>query len=128
MEIAALQVLPWVIFTILGTFVTYCAYVTWVVLRAQQIGKVLVQKAHAFTDETSRPRSMLVLGDSTAVGVGSEPEKSVPGRLARYLSASVESYAESGGVTRDLLPQSQQARKDYYDLVHIHALFSHNFC
>ena len=102
-------------------FVLYTMYVVQIILRAQMIGKELVKKARAYTsNDVSHTHSMLVLGDSTAVGTGSEPEKSVPGRFAEYFNATVENYAVNGATTHDLFQQSKQARKDHYDMIEIH--------
>jgi lysophospholipase L1-like esterase len=62
--------------------------------------------------------SVLVFGDSTAVGQGvSDPVFSVAGRVSAWLNASVENYAKSGAVTHDVLDQIAKAQKDRYDLV-----------
>ncbi len=76
----------------------------------------LIEKASAFT-RAEGARSILVLGDSTAVGVGATPETSVPGRLSAYLDASVENYGISGARMADVLAQIESAKKEEYDLV-----------
>ncbi len=63
-------------------------------------------------------QSMLVLGDSTAVGVGAlTPGGSVAGYLAAALDASVENYAKSGAVAADIHAQFARAQRGQYDLV-----------
>ncbi len=64
-------------------------------------------------------KTMLVLGDSTGVGVGAaRPEDSVAGRLASYIAATyVENYAISGAAVADLPQQVKQAKLLRYDLI-----------
>jgi len=83
--------------------------------------RTLVAQAVGFTRSGDYPNSILVVGDSTAVGVGSAPELSVAGRLANSLNASVENYAQSGARVVDIKEQSSHAQKDSYSLVVIHA-------
>lgn len=63
--------------------------------------------------------SMLVIGDSTAVGVGaSAPEDSTAGRIAGYVNATyVENYAVSGALVGEIPQQIAQAKLPSYDLV-----------
>jgi len=64
-------------------------------------------------------KTMLVLGDSTAAGVGaSSPEDSIAGRLAAYIGAThVENYARSGAYVEDLKGQIDQATLERYDTI-----------
>lgn len=64
-------------------------------------------------------RTLLVLGDSTAVGVGADrPEDSVPGRFASYIGATyVENHAKSGAAVEDLKGQIDTAKRRYYDYI-----------
>lgn len=66
--------------------------------------------------------SMLVLGDSTGVGVGADrPEETVAGRAARHIGATyVENLAEVGAETEDLLEQARKAKLPHYSLLLIH--------
>lgn len=85
-----------------------------------QISKALVNAAVPYERMTGGDAvPMLVLGDSTAVGVGaSAPEDTVAGRAAAYLSAtSVENYAVSGAVTADLPAQAAHAQLSHYRLI-----------
>lgn len=61
--------------------------------------------------------TLLVLGDSTAVGVGAEkPEHTVAGRFAAHLGATyVENRAVIGAATKDLPEQIQGALLPRYD-------------
>ncbi|MEK9161062.1 MAG: SGNH/GDSL hydrolase family protein [Patescibacteria group bacterium] len=67
-------------------------------------------------------KTMLVLGDSTGVGVGAAtPEESVAGRVASYIGATyVENHAVSGAAVADLPKQISQAARGEYDLILIH--------
>lgn len=90
-------------------------------LRLLRISTALVATSHPYTNTTGTV-SILVLGDSTAVGVGvNQPEESVAGRLGRLLNASVENYAQSGAIVSELLQQMTYAKRDHYDLVLIQA-------
>lgn len=64
---------------------------------------------------------ILVAGDSTAVGVGSDPEYSVAGRLAEDLNAFIENVSKSGAKMEDVVDQLARARRTSYDLLVIHA-------
>jgi lysophospholipase L1-like esterase len=81
---------------------------------------ILVENTKPF-ERTAGAFSILVIGDSTAIGVGSDtPENSVAGRLSQYLDARVENHAVSGAVTADMHEQFSQARESHYDLIVIH--------
>jgi lysophospholipase L1-like esterase len=83
-----------------------------------QKSKPLVEVAVPFSiDEPARSKRVLVLGDSTAAGVGSVPESTVAGRIAAWLNANVDNYAKSGAVTADLSGQMAQSDSERYDLV-----------
>lgn len=63
-------------------------------------------------------KSLLMLGDSTAYGVGAQsPTLSTAGRVGEALGASVENYARSGGKTRELLVQLGKAQRASYDVI-----------
>lgn len=84
------------------------------------ISKKLIEKGIPFSVNTNdRSKTLLVLGDSTAVGVGaSTPEESVPGRLAAYRKyTSVENHAVSGATVSDLPSQIQQIQQNHYDTI-----------
>lgn len=63
--------------------------------------------------------AILVLGDSTAVGIGAaRAEESVAGRVSQYLAAdSVENYAVSGALTKELSAQRERAQLAQYRLI-----------
>ncbi len=85
-----------------------------------KISKALMDHEEPFTNETYDYRkTLLVLGDSTAVGVGAEkPADSIAGRLAAYIGATyVENYAVSGTMTEELSFQIQKAKLPRYDYI-----------
>lgn len=95
------------------------AYCTWEYIRISrfiQVSGALVADAVPFSRTEGNLR-LLVLGDSTAVGVGSTAPETVAGRLADELDASVENYAVSGAKTRDIAQQFSHKTTDAYDLV-----------
>lgn len=86
-----------------------------------RISARLVAASHSYTNANG-VLSILVLGDSTAVGVGVKtPEESIPGRLSTRLNASVENQARSGALVAELLLQLARAQHEHYDLVLIQA-------
>lgn len=82
-----------------------------------RVSSGLVAMAKPF-ERNEGTRSMLVVGDSTAVGVGADtPAHTLPGYLSAALDASVENHAVSGAVTADLAAQIAAAKEPHYDLV-----------
>lgn len=85
-----------------------------------RISEELMQHEDPYKKETGDyTKTLLVLGDSTGVGVGaSKSEDSVAGRLASYLGAThVENYAVSGALVEELPLQIQQATLSHYDTI-----------
>lgn len=84
-----------------------------------QTSKKLIDAAVPFQKIGDASHAVLVLGDSTAVGVGADTkEESVAGLVSAYTDASsVENYAVSGAVTEDLSTQSEQAQLERYRLI-----------
>lgn len=96
---------------------TYILFVIFSLTAAKQKGMQIVAQTKPFSTESGSV-SMLVVGDSTAYGVGaSVPEKSVPGLLARHIHASVENYARSGALTRAVPEQLSKAQLKEYDII-----------
>ena len=98
----------------------YVLYVAYDVQRKISIGRTAVQQSQPFTissDDTSR--SLLVVGDSTGVGVGADTnEGSVASLFAEHIGATyVENYSVSGATTSDLADQIQKAALSNYDYV-----------
>ena len=81
-------------------------------------GDGLIESAKLFARE-GNDTAMLVLGDSTAVGVGaSKPEDTVPGRIASLHPAwTVENYAVSGARIHDIPGQLARAERTEYELI-----------
>lgn len=89
-------------------------------IKKYSASKKLVADARPFfitSSDTSIP--VLILGDSTAVGVGAmRSEDTLPGRVSAYIGAtSVENYAKSGAVVADLEGQRIHAKLDHYTLI-----------
>lgn len=96
-----------------------CSYLAYEIARINSLiitGKSLARTAKAF-QRAEGARSMLVLGDSTAVGVGAEPEISVAGRLSNLFDASVENHANIGATTDDVGGQLKRAERERYDFI-----------
>ena len=96
--------------------VVYVGYEYFRIQNLIQVSAGLVAEVRPYENATGTV-SVLVLGDSTAVGVGSPSDESVAGRLGEYLHASVENHAVSGAVTADLPGQIAKAQKQHYDLI-----------
>lgn len=85
-----------------------------------QVSKRIIENTVPYERMAENPsRTMLVLGDSTAVGIGADtPEESVAGRVAGEASLeAVENYAVSGAVVHDLTTQAAKASREHYDLI-----------
>ena len=85
-----------------------------------KISKELVAQTIPYKKQSEDvSRALLVLGDSTAVGVGaSSPLESVPGRLATYGSFTyVENHAVSGATIEDLNSQITKISQQKYDTI-----------
>jgi lysophospholipase L1-like esterase len=99
--------------------ITLLIYIGYEIIRIRHlvhVGIQLAAEAHSYEKAEGR-RSMLVLGDSTAVGVGAKPAETVAARLGMLLQASVESHAKSGAVTTDLAKQLGASQRDTYDVI-----------
>lgn len=107
------------LFILLALVAAYLAFETARSVSFIRISARLISEAKPF-EKASGTRSMLVLGDSTAVGVGAPSDGTVAGRLSAALDASVENYAVSGAQTRDLKGQIDRAKKSSYDLILVH--------
>lgn len=100
-----------------GVLLAYLVYEIVPIANAVRVSADLVVRTRGF-ERAGGIRSMLVLGDSTAVGVGaSEPQYSVAGRLSALLDASAENHAVSGAITPDLAAQIKEAERNHYDLI-----------
>ncbi|MBU1292644.1 SGNH/GDSL hydrolase family protein [Patescibacteria group bacterium] len=83
-----------------------------------QTSKKIIENTTPYTKE-GEGDAVLVLGDSTAVGIGAAaPEESVAGQVAKEIEVgSVENYAKSGAEVNDLSGQIAQAKKGDYRLI-----------
>lgn len=85
-----------------------------------KISKELMEHEEAYQKpSTDYSTTLLVLGDSTGVGVGADtPEDTVAGRLSEYLGATyVENHAVSGAMTVELKEQISKAALEQYDVI-----------
>ncbi len=91
--------------------------------RKVRVSSSLVQKAVPYSlkgnDALGQGVRLLVLGDSTAVGVGADkPEDTLAARMARHIGAThVENYAISGARVRDLAKEVRQIQKEKYNYI-----------
>ena len=85
-----------------------------------KISGSLIKESTPFAIEsTDMSKTMLVLGDSTAAGVGATSgETSVPGLVAHEIHATaVENYAFSGALISDIPILLAKAKRTEYDLI-----------
>ncbi len=103
--------------TPVAAYIAFEAFRIFPLYRATQ---QLAKKAAPFT-RAAGANSILVLGDSTAVGIGADrPEDSVIGLIAKGLpGSSVENYAQSGARIDDPSQQLSKALRDRYDLAFV---------
>lgn len=98
----------------------YVGYTGIMLYRNVQVSKTLIAESQPYSNPTSDTRvTLLVLGDSTAVGVGAiESTDTVAALFAERIGAtSVENYAVSGAKIADLHEQIAQATQDRYDYI-----------
>jgi lysophospholipase L1-like esterase len=105
-----------VLFIVGAILISYIAYDVARVSSLLSASRTLVRQAMPFARDKGALH-LLVLGDSTAVGVGSEPADSVPGRLGMYINSSVENRAHSGATAEDVIRQLNGARRTSYDMI-----------
>lgn len=108
--------IPLFILVIIVMTVGYSAVSFYIKVR---ISRALVAHAVPYSLKGERTMSVLVLGDSTAVGVGTvRPEESLAGLLSDSVHAtSVDNFAVSGARVRDLAKQVQQLKKEKYNYI-----------
>ncbi len=95
----------------------YAGYEYIRITRLVKISANLVKEARPF-ERAEGVRNALILGDSTAVGVGADsPEDSVAGRLSEFFDARIENYAQSGATIADMGTQLSKATQTTYDLI-----------
>jgi len=84
------------------------------------ISKGLIKDTVKFSNEsTNTEQSLLVLGDSTAYGVGAtRTEDSLPALVSFHTKATyAENHSFSGAKIEDISSQIQHIKKDNYDLI-----------
>lgn len=114
------MLLKYILLVGLVVFFGYSIYALAMIVKAKRVARGIIEQSRAFTlEDPARTKRVLVLGDSTAVGVGATPETSIARRLAQHFNASVENYAVSGAVTSDLVSQFSRTQHEHYDLVEI---------
>ncbi|MAJ97230.1 MAG: hypothetical protein CMI56_01265 [Parcubacteria group bacterium] len=107
---------------ICGAIFIYGTYEAVRVYQLVHTSKKLVEESMPYTtDKRKDQKSMLVLGDSTAVGVGAVSKESVAGKIATALNASVENHAQSGARLRDVVRQFDTVQEERYDTILIQA-------
>ncbi|MDB5245153.1 MAG: family lipase [Parcubacteria group bacterium] len=97
-----------------------CAYWSIRFYHFYTISKGLVKTAVPYENRSSDfTKTLLVLGDSTAAGVGATtPADSLPARVARAIGATyVENQAISGAVVADLPNEISEATRTQYDFL-----------
>lgn len=105
-----------VVLIILGCF----AYAGIMLYFRAHAARLMMAEEHPYKNESiDYAKTLLVLGDSTGVGVGADkPEESVAGRLASYIGAThTENYAVSGATVADLKPQIEKVTLKSYDFI-----------
>ncbi len=97
----------------------YLAFSAYDFNKKLRISRLLVQRAVPFRLKGERGVSVLVLGDSTAVGVGADkPEDSLAALLAGAVHATqVDNWAISGARVKDLAREVQEIRKEKYNYI-----------
>lgn len=107
------------VYVFVGAALAYTLVLGVSLYRGYQQAVRLVAETRQFDTRTEvHSRTLLLLGDSTAHGVGALlREETTGGRLAQALDASVENRAESGAKTKDVLGQLNSAEQPRYDLI-----------
>ena len=111
-----MKILTWIFCGLVLLLVLWILYIYYKI----SVSKDIVARTSPFTipgeDYTN---TLLVLGDSTAVGVGASiPSDSIAGQLAAYTKATyVENYAVSGSVVADLQQQINLTTRKKYDRI-----------
>ncbi|MBY0110834.1 SGNH/GDSL hydrolase family protein [Patescibacteria group bacterium] len=112
----------WVVLIVLVLLGVVLSSAANTLLKAKAAKGLMAREAPFRIEGEDYTKTMLVLGDSTGVGVGATmPEDSVAGRVAAYIGATyVENHAVSGAAVEDLPKQVSQAGRTEYDLILIH--------
>jgi lysophospholipase L1-like esterase len=110
-----------VVIIITIALIALSAYSVFTFARKVRVARELVRDARPFelVGPLHTGTSLLMLGDSTAVGVGAtKPEESLTGLIAKHIeAASVENRAFSGARVRDLATQVRDLSRDRYSVI-----------
>jgi lysophospholipase L1-like esterase len=107
------------LFVVIG-IVVFIGYHVFQVQRKIAISQKIVANTTSFSStDNAGGKSMLVIGDSTAVGVGaSNKDESIPSLVAQKIGAQyVENLSVSGSKVEDLPSQLQTVERDQYDVI-----------
>lgn len=98
--------------------VMWVAYVAYHLHSARQLSLVVVADTVPFSlQDTSRVKKLLVLGDSTAYGVGArDPLETTAARVGDALLMNVDNVSASGAKVHELRDQLLRAPGNKYDL------------
>lgn len=106
--------------TFLVIVLAFFAYYFFKIMGTVKLSRLLIEESIPFVIEsTDMSKTMLVLGDSTAAGVGAKSgETSLPGFVANEIKATaVENYAFSGALVSDIPYELARAKRRDYDLI-----------
>ena len=90
------------------------------ILYAKHLTELLKAHTVPYSNESDdTKKTLLVIGDSTAVGIGaSTTTDSIPSLVAKKISATyTENYAISGSVVSSLASQIKNAKRAHYSLI-----------
>jgi len=88
-----------------------------------QIGNKVVQRSEKFERKNQGAEMrILVIGDSTAYGIGAtNPKNSIAGRYAqRFENAEIINMGENGKRTIDVIEELQSLQNEEFDLIQLH--------
>jgi lysophospholipase L1-like esterase len=112
-----MKIMLFILFTCVSL---YLVYETVHAVKRIKVAKQLIENAQPYHKEGKEAdKAMLVLGDSTAVGVGATVSgDTLAARVASSIGAlRVENRAVSGATTGDLSSQVEEAQRDAYELI-----------
>jgi len=112
----------WVVTAVVVILALVCYWAGNTLLKAKASKRLMEIETPYRNESADYAKTMLVLGDSTGVGVGAQkPEDTVAGLTAAYIGATyAENYAVSGAAVEELPGQIAKAKCDSYDLVLVH--------
>lgn len=105
---------------LLATILIFFAYYSFKIMGTVNVSRTLIAESIPFVLESAdNSKTMLVLGDSTAAGVGaSSADTSLPALVAHKIGAThVENYAFSGALVSDIPAELTKAKLSKYDLI-----------